>query len=258
MITQSQTDRIRSALAKSWGLLAGDVIVAVMAPADLVANGSFDSGMTGWTTTGWTYSNTNTNVIHTPGNTIALEQSSVPVASGGVYEITFSISGVSSGSVTPRIGGANGTPISVSGTYSQTITASSADDGLSFVPATGFNGAIDSVSCRLIQKQLLTIAYDYDTGNKFSKGLEIDNAGAMLHDSRQLTFLSSYLDSQLVDIHDIDYWLINGERWDFIEEAPIQTALVPIAGIHNIIVVSVRKAIELIQTDTVTGGFTFE
>jgi len=126
-----------------------------------------------------------------------------------------------------------------------------------FVPTATFNGAIDSVSCVLVSKPLVTVAYDYPTGNKFSEGLQIDNAGSVLQESRELTFLSSYLDAQLIDIHDVDYWLVNGERWDFLKDAPIQTAVVPIAGIHNIIVVSIRKATELIQTETVTGDFTF-
>lgn len=258
MMSDSQKTRVGAAIAKVWNLMAGDAVVAVMKADDLVVNGNFDSGVSGWTATDWTYSATNKNVAHnvgTPGNTTSLSQD-IAVVPGGTYELTFTISGRSAGSVTPKIGDTSGIAISASSMVTQQITATN-DDGISFVPTATFNGAIDSVSCVLVSKPLVTVAYDYPTGNKFSEGLQIDNAGSVLQESRELTFLSSYLDAQLIDIHDVDYWLVNGERWDFLKDAPIQTAVVPIAGIHNIIVVSIRKATELIQTETSTGTFTF-
>jgi hypothetical protein len=259
MMSDSQKTRVNGAIARVWNLMAGDAVVAVMKPTDLVVNGNFDSGAEWWIATDWTYSGTNKNVTHnvgTPGNTTALEQE-LAVTIGGTYELSFTIPSVSAGSVTPKVGDTSGMTRTASGTYVQQMVATS-DVGLCFVPTVDFNGAIDSVSCVLVRKTLVTVAYDYPTGNKFSEGLAIDNAGSVLHEAGELTFLSSYLDSQLIDIHEVDYWLINGERWDFLKNAPIQTALVPISGIHNIIVCGIRKASELVQSETVTGGFTFE
>jgi hypothetical protein len=260
MMSDSQKARVNGAIAKVWNLMAGDAVTAVMLPTELVLNGDFDTSA-GWdTNAGWTYSSGNKNVVHataSPGNTVALEYLPIMISPGGTYRLQFTATGVSAGSVTPRLGNTSGTAVSASGTHSQEITATSADI-LRFVPTIGFNGSIDNVSCVLVQKPLVTVAYDYDAGNKFAEGLEIDNAGSALHEARQLAFLSSYLDAQLIDIHEVDYWLINGERWDFLKDAPIQTALVPISGIHNIIVCGIRKASELVQSETVTGGFTFE
>jgi hypothetical protein len=238
--------------------MAGDAVVAVMKPTELITNGSFETGTTGWTAIDWTYSSGSKKVTHnvaTPNNTSALEQE-ITVVAGGIYELKFTVSDRSAGSVTPKIGDTSGTTISVSSTNTQQIIATN-NEGLSFVPTGTFDGAIDSVSCVLVSKALVTVAYDYPTGNKFAEGLQIDNSGATLQEARELTFLSSYLDAQLIDIHEIDYWLINGQRWDFLKDAPIQTALVPIAGIHNIVVVSIRNAAELIQSETVTGDFAF-
>lgn len=257
MMTASQKISVGNAISKVWNLMAGDAVIAVMKPVELITNGSFDSGTTGWDVTGWTYSSVNHNVIHNTDNTTPLGYSTIGIVSGGTYELTFNVSGRSTGTITAKAGNTAGTTRALPGTYTQEFVTSN-NDGILFTPSTDFDGAIDSVSCVLIQKPLITIAHDYTSASKFTEGLQIDNSGATLQEARELTFLSSYLDALLIDIHDVDYWLINGERWDFIKDAPILTELVPIAGIHNIVVVSIRKAAELEQSQTVTGSFTFE
>jgi hypothetical protein len=258
MLSQSQITQIRDGIATGWNLLAGDIVTAVMKSNELALNGNFDSA-TGWDTNdGWTYSSVNKNITHDTsgdGNTSALEYSPIQVFGGATYTVGFTVSDVTTGSVSPAIGGVSGTAVSSAQSNSQQIVAGN-QSSLMFVPTVDFNGTIDSVSCQLVSQSLLTIAYDYETGNRFAEGLDIDNAGSRLHDAREMTFLSTYLTAQGVDLSEISYWLINGERWDFIVEAPVQTALVPIAGIHNLVVLSVRKAIELEQTQP-SGSFTF-
>jgi hypothetical protein len=259
MLRQDQKDRIAAAIGKAHTLFAGDAVTAVMKPTEMILNGDFDS-IAGWDSTGWTYSGQNKNVVHAttaPGNTSALEYVPMTVNAGATYEVTFTVSGMTAGTVTPKVGNTSGAAMAFAGNSAQEITAANAN-GLKFIPTAAFDGAIDAVSCAMSRQTLLTVEYDFPTGNKFSEGLEIDNAGSRLHDARELSFLSTYLDAQGVDIHEVDYWLINGERWDFIADAPIQTHLVPIAGIHNIIGVSVRKAVELEQTISSNEGFTFE
>jgi hypothetical protein len=260
MLRPDQIDRIAAAIGKGYTLMAGDAVTAVMNPTEMILNGAFES-IAGWDTDlGWTYSGVNKNVAHdttAPGNTSALEYVPMTVNAGATYEVTFTVSGMTAGTVTPAVGDTPGAAMAFAGESAQEITAANTHC-LEFIPTLAFDGAIDSVSCVMARQTLLTVEYDFPTGNKFSEGLEIDNAGSRLHDARELSFLSTYLDAQGVDIHEVDYWLINGERWDFISEAPIQTHLVPIAGIHNIIGVSVRKAVELEQTISSNEGFTFE
>lgn len=259
MMSASQKSRVNSGIARAWNLMAGDAVTAVMKPSDLVINGAFDSGVSGWTSEGWSYSATNHNVVHdtaAPGNTAALSQD-ISIVANGTYELSFTVSGMSAGSLTSRLGDTPSITVIVNGVVNQQIVTTN-DNGLSFTPTIDFNGALDAISCVLVQKPLVTVAYDYPSGNKFSEGLAVDNSGLTLHETRELTFLTSYLDAQLVDVHEVDYWLVNGERWDFLKDAPIQTALVPIAGIHNIVVLSICKAAEVAQAATVSGDFTFE
>ena len=108
------------------------------------------------------------------------------------------------------------------------------------------------------ETNLLTIKYDVPTGDKQAEGLEIDNAGMLLGDAQNLCFLTSYLDAMDVTLEETDHWLINEERWDYAMDAPIQRALVPIAGIHSLIMVTIRKAAELNSASPKTGNFTFE
>ena len=259
MLRQDQKDRIAAAIGKAYTLLAGDAVTAVMKPTEMILNGDFDS-IAGWDSTGWSYSSQNKNVAHdttAPGNTSALEYVPMTVYASATYDVTFTVSAITAGTVTPKVGNTSGAAMAFAGESAQEITAANTHC-LEFIPTVAFDGAIDSVSCVMVRQSLLTVEYDYPTGNKFAEGLEIDNAGSRLHDARELSFLSTYLDAQGVDIHEVDYWLINGERWDFLKDAPIQTRLVPIAGIHNIIGVSVRKAVELEQTISSNEGFTFE
>ncbi len=257
MLTDYQKERIATAIAKGHYLMAGDAMTAVMKPTELVLNGDFETSA-GWDTNfGWTYSSVDKNCTHISGNIAALSYLAVEIKAGGVYTVEFTCSNVTTGGVTPWVGGVAGATSVVSGTYTQEITATGAGP-LEFIPSASFTGSVDAVSCVLKQKPLISVAWDLDAGSKFAEGLQIDNAGALLHGAREVMFLSSYLDAQGIDIHEVNYWLINGERWDFIVDAPLLTNIVPLAGIHNLITLYVRKAIELEQTEAVSGVFTFE
>ncbi len=107
-----------------------------------VTNGDFTGSATGWTlTAGWAYGSNA--VAHTAGTT-TLTQSSMNVTIGGVYTVTYTITGMSAGTVTVSIGGAAGTARSANGTYIQALTATTTGT-LTFTPTTTFNGTIDDV-----------------------------------------------------------------------------------------------------------------
>lgn len=111
-----------------------------------------------------------------------------------------------------------------------------AGDAVTWVPKSGS------------QKTLLTIQYDLG----FGEGLGVDNAGILNRGVRELIFLTSYLTAQGVTISPDGYFMINNVRWDFDENEPIQDAVVPIAGIHNLLVCRVRRAVEVAQTSSGT------
>jgi hypothetical protein len=101
---------------------------------------------------------------------------------------------------------------------------------------------------------LLTIMYD-DEREKLP-GLIIDQAGERAQSERELVFLEPYLVDRDVELDPAGYFLIMGKRWDFAKNEQIKECQVPIAGIHNIIVVRVRYAVEL-ESTSACGAFSF-
>lgn len=111
-----------------------------------VSNGDF--GVTGvWTYgTNWAWDNAAFEADHTPGNTAALEQDVLAVATEK-YRVVFTVKNRTAGSVTPQVGGTAGTAVSSNTTSTQDITAINATN-LKFVPTSDFNGSIDDVSVK--------------------------------------------------------------------------------------------------------------
>ena len=96
-----------------------------------------------------------------------------------------------------------------------------------------------------VETQLLTIMDDALVG----EGLLVDSAGISDRHSRDLCFLKTYLSANGVSIVATDHFLIDGERWDFVEEVPIKNAANPIGGIQDVVIVRVRRAVELEHSD---------
>ena len=105
---------------------------------------------------------------------------------------------------------------------------------------------------------VMSLAYDVNVNMKFAEGLVIDNSGLTLDEVREVTFLTKELAAKGITIDPTDHFEQDGVRWDFAKDAGIQGKIVPLAGIHNMITCYLRKAVELEQTDSVTGDFTFE
>lgn len=160
--------------APSRGYLSGNHpgssarYIATVRPAagikglELVTNGVF-SGSTGWNTNGgWTVSAENQNCGHNVGNTSVLEQTSMSVQADQVYEINLSIESCSAGSLTPSIGGVNGTPISGAGLHRQHIRTDGTGT-LRFTPSSNANHVLDNVSCKLVQGSVFSGAFITDS-----------------------------------------------------------------------------------------------
>ena len=104
-------------------------------------------------------------------------------------------------------------------------------------------------------KETTLLGIGYDLPSK--EGLEVDHGGLLNKGARDWIFLSTYLEANGVTLNEGDWWLIAGERWDYLKDAPIQRAVVPIAGMHNLIIVSLRRAVEPNQTSAQAGTYTY-
>lgn len=128
------------------------------------------SGAGNWTGTNWAISSGT--FLHTTGSTAdaVLANSfltSGSIISGRQYTITFTISGMTAGSLTPKIGTATGYLFSPANntTFTAVITANADNANLIFTPTSTFNGAIDNISVKryvntlsLSNSGLLTLA----------------------------------------------------------------------------------------------------
>lgn len=113
--------------------------------SERVTNGTFTGSASGWTVgSGWAYSS-NT-VIKNSNGTATLSQTNV-VSIGLMYELTYTISGWSVGSVTPSIGAVTLTARSADGTYTERFLASTTA-ALTFTPTNTARFTIDGVSVK--------------------------------------------------------------------------------------------------------------
>jgi hypothetical protein len=122
----------------------------------LTTNGGFDSD-TGWTKgSGWTIAN---GVATKAAGLAANLYQAITVSSGGVYQVIFTISGYSAGTLTPDLGGTNGTGRTADGTYVENITCGSGNARITFEAGNTFAGSIDDVQVILIRKHVKKIIY---------------------------------------------------------------------------------------------------
>ena len=74
------------------------------------------------------------------------------VISARRYQVVFTVTGRTTGSVTPKIGTAAGTPVASNGVaITQTITATADNADLIFTPTSGFDGSIDDITVSRLQ-----------------------------------------------------------------------------------------------------------
>jgi hypothetical protein len=158
------------------GWMHGDVIMATLsdtnttAPANLVTNGTFDSG-TGWSLQGagaFSISSGKLNGDGTAGDSFAQQAVSPAVVTRyDTYDITFTVTRTA-GSVSARVGNSSYTPaVSSNGTYTYSVECGATTTETVLFYGNSFNGTVDDVSVRRnIQ--------DYSKGlNGSKKGLQM-------------------------------------------------------------------------------------
>lgn len=97
----------------------------------------------------------------------------------------------------------------------------------------------------------------WDTQATADEGLAIDQAGVRVQCERILIFLKSELNDEGITLDGTQWFQIDGERWDFSEGAQIADNIVPLGDVHNLVMIQVRKAVELNQSRA-GADFTYE
>lgn len=131
--------------------------------SELTTNGTFSGSLTGWTDSGsnWSYSS---GALHTAGAADTLSQT-ITVTSGQTYQITFTLSGVTAGSVAIAIGGVpiyldgSQTAFAASLTYNRSFVAG-ASGSLVFTPTSAFAGTVTGVSVKQVTLASVTPALE--------------------------------------------------------------------------------------------------
>lgn len=130
-----------------------------------ISNGDFASG-SGWTTgTGWAIA---AGVATGTATTASLSRTATLTANKR-YEVTFTVSGYTGGTVRARFTGGtavNGTGRTANGTYTETITALSGNNTFAMEGTVAFTGNIDNITVR----QVLTLEDSDVTGFCVHKG----------------------------------------------------------------------------------------
>jgi len=139
---------------------------------------------TGWTSTGWTGTFA-TGFTHSTGNTSTLSRDVVISAIGNVYQIAFTITGRTAGTISIALGGsqASTTPAAFSSngsfTYAPKVLNTTGD--LLIATTTDFNGTISNISVKLITGTYLPcIIIDDSTG---ANAFEIRNSASTLNNT---------------------------------------------------------------------------
>jgi len=100
--------------------------------------------------TGWTYDSTNNQYDCDASQSGETKLYQTPMIKDGIwYQIEFTVSNYSAGSIAGFVGGTQGTFVSANGTYTQ-IIASDGTDEAGVVGDVDFNGSIDSVSAKKV------------------------------------------------------------------------------------------------------------
>ncbi|MFA6971382.1 MAG: hypothetical protein WC208_08285 [Gallionella sp.] len=153
VVTNPAADETIIVGAKTFTFKATAVSALQITIGALVTNGDFENLGAGWDTpTGWAYNaTTNKGLKHTAGLTSTLNLSPVtqvwvptPVV-GRTYTVIWTMSERGAGTVTPSIGGVNGTVRNSNATFTETIVATTTDP-LTFTPTYDFDGKIHTIS----------------------------------------------------------------------------------------------------------------
>jgi hypothetical protein len=112
------------------------------------------SGAGNWTGANWAVSGGK--LLHTAGATTEATLAYTNCTASSIlsaypYELTFTVSGLTAGTVTPKLGTYSYSAIAANGTYTIYVNASAADVALTFTPTSPFDGALDDISMKYVE-----------------------------------------------------------------------------------------------------------
>ncbi|MEM3490376.1 MAG: hypothetical protein QXO75_12100, partial [Nitrososphaerota archaeon] len=140
---------------------------------NLIVNGDFSNGSQGWTVgEGWTITD---QASHSTGYTQPLSQD-ISVTNGTTYQIEWTQTGATAGTLTFSIGSVSSRTISYWELTKTTITASgSGTQTFSITPSSDYNGSIDNITVRAITSYSQPVFSLLNTDQ--TTGLEIRTGG---------------------------------------------------------------------------------
>lgn len=125
----------------------GDIPVETGTGINLVQNSEFVDATVWILGVGWSIANGRATASASSAD---IEQNMVLAATSN-YEVRIATSGVTAGTLTPRLGGTSGAAWSTNGVLTQVVNAGAGGDPRFELVAAAFSGNIDSVVCRLVQ-----------------------------------------------------------------------------------------------------------
>ena len=121
---------------------------------ELITNGGFTSDLSGWTDSGSSWSWSAGTALHTAGSASALTQN-VAVTNGSTYQIEFTITGRTAGSISIALGAVSAIDWGVTAGFTSSakrtlIAGASGSVALVVTPTSDFNGSLDTVTLKLV------------------------------------------------------------------------------------------------------------
>ena len=123
--------------------------------SELVTNGTFASSLSGWTDSGSSWSWSSGAALHTSGSASTLSQPLSGIVSGTTYQIDFTITGRTAGTISVALGSVSIYDFGSTSTFSASAKRSlvAADTGsvnLVITPSSTFDGSVDNVSIKAV------------------------------------------------------------------------------------------------------------
>lgn len=178
----------------------GRILALSSSSQERITNGNFTGSANGWSVpTGWTYSN---NSVSHDGNGAGALSQTPTMALGERYDVSFTVSNVTSGSVIVSFAGNTIGSFGIAGTYTVRVLCVNASSGLLFAPsALTARFTIDTVSVKALSGGRLQAGSAYlqganDDGKLTISGIQKSNylPGTTQHVSLENTGSNSWID----------------------------------------------------------------
>lgn len=181
------------------GVSLSGSLYTVAASSDLVPNGTFDSDSIWAKGANWTIA-----AGVASGAAAASPLISTLTASPGyAYEVTYTITAYTSGSVVVSFGGDTGTGRSAAGTYTETLIATTTTELTLTGYGASFTGSIDNVSCKIVSTSVVPEG-DFATNATWTNGAGWTFSGG----AAVATASSATLTSTLAGVNTLKYRVV--------------------------------------------------